>query len=53
MVIGELDMTLLDRCTGRRWMRGRRPDLYEPLLRRTGAELSPIEARFSTEPVRR
>ena len=53
MVVGELDLSLLERCTGRRWMRGRRPELYEPLLHRTGAELSPIEARFSDEPVRR
>jgi len=52
MVVGELDLTLLDRSTGRRWMRGRRPELYGPLLQRTGDELSPIEARFSDEPVR-
>ena len=53
MVVGELDLSLLERCTGRRWLRGRRPELYEPLLRRTGNELHPIEARFSDEPVRR
>jgi 5-dehydro-2-deoxygluconokinase len=38
-------------CTGRRWLRARRPELYEPLLRRTGRELHPIEARFSDDPV--
>ena len=53
MVVGDLDLDLLERCTGRRWMRGRRPELYEALLRRTGNELHPIEARFSDEPVRR
>lgn len=53
MVVGELDLSLLDRCTGRRWMRGRRPELYEPLVQRTGTELQPIDARFSDEPVRR
>ena len=53
MVVGELDLSLLDRCTGRRWMRGRRPELYEPLVRRIGNELPPIEARFSDSPVGR
>jgi predicted amidohydrolase len=52
LVVGELDLNLLDRSTGRRWMRGRRPELYGPLLQRTGNELSPIEARFSDAPVR-
>jgi len=52
LVVGELDLSLLDRSTGRRWMRGRRPELYGPLLQRTGEELSPIEARFSDAPVR-
>ena len=51
MVVGDLDLSLLDRSTGRRWMRGRRPELYGPLLQRTGDELSPLEARFSNEPV--
>jgi predicted amidohydrolase len=53
LVVGELDLRLLDRSTGRRWMRGRRPELYGLLLQRTGSELSPIEARFSDEPVHR
>jgi len=51
LVIGELDLSLLDRSTGRRWLRGRRPELYGPLLQRTGDELPPIEARFSEAPV--
>lgn len=49
LVISDLDLTLLDRCTGRRWMRGRRPELYGLLTQRTGRELSPREARFSAE----
>lgn len=51
MVTAELDLSLLDRCTGRRWIRGRRPELYHPLTISTGQELRPIEARFSDEPV--
>lgn len=47
MVIAPLDLTLLDRSTGRRWLRARRPDLYKPLLVKTGQELDPIKARFS------
>lgn len=50
VVIGNLDLSLLDRCTGRRWMRGRRPELYHPLTVATGHELNPIDARFSEEP---
>jgi len=50
MVCGELDLSLLERCTGRRWMRGRRPALYGPLCQSTGNELDPIAARFSEAP---
>lgn len=49
MVIAELDLTLLDRCTGRRWLRARRPKLYTRLAKSTGKELSPREARFSQD----
>ena len=49
LVMSDLDLTLLDRCTGRRWMRGRRPELYNLLTQRTGRELSPREARFSAK----
>ena len=34
-------------CTGQRWLRGRRPELYDPLTARTGRELDPRSARFS------
>lgn len=50
LVCGELDLSLLPRCTGRRWLRGRRPELYAALAEPTGRELDPIEARFSAEP---
>lgn len=53
MVCGDLDLSLLERCTGRRWLRGRRPELYAQLAAVTGDELNPIEARFSDEPVQR
>lgn len=49
MVIAELDMHLLDHCTGRRWLRARRPDLYGELTESTGKEFSPRDARFSKE----
>lgn len=50
MVCGRLDLSLLARSTGRRWIRGRRPELYRALSDPTGREVDPIEARFSTEP---
>jgi hypothetical protein len=37
-------------CTERRWLRGRRPELYRSLTVPTGHELNPIGARFSEEP---
>jgi predicted amidohydrolase len=49
MVVADLDASLLDMCTGQRWLRGRRPELYEPLTARTGEELDPREARFKRE----
>jgi len=53
IVIADLDLRLLPLATGRRWIRGRRPELYAPLTRRTGHELDPREARFSRAPVDR
>lgn len=47
LVIADLDLGLLDKCTGRRWIRGRRPELYGILTEKQGGELSPREARFS------
>jgi predicted amidohydrolase len=50
LVVGDCDLSLLDRCTGRRWLRGRRPELYQRLAERDGRELHPIDARFSDAP---
>lgn len=46
IVYAEIDLELLKNCTGRRWMRGRRPELYGPLTVPTGRELDPRAARF-------
>ncbi|QAY78223.1 nitrilase family protein [Sphingosinicella sp. BN140058] len=51
MVTADLDLDLLPLCSGRRWIRGRRPELYGLLTQRLGHELDPRAARFSTEPV--
>ncbi|MFM2483494.1 nitrilase family protein [Celerinatantimonas yamalensis] len=50
MVIADLKARELDMCTGRRWIRGRRPELYQPLTTK-GGELSPFHARFSKEKI--
>ncbi len=47
MVVADLDPKLLDNCTGRRWMRTRRPDLYVPLTQPTGDELDTRVSRFA------
>jgi predicted amidohydrolase len=47
LVIANLDLNLLNMCTGRRWIRGRRPELYRMLSEKTGKELDPRAARFS------
>ena len=46
MVTAELDASLLRRCTGRRWIRARRPELYTLLAVRTGIERDTREVRF-------
>ncbi|PTL80744.1 nitrilase family protein [Vitiosangium sp. GDMCC 1.1324] len=50
MVVADLDLGLLPLCTGRRWIRGRRPELYGMLAEHRGDELDPRRARFSSEP---
>jgi len=49
MVSAELDLTLLAMSTGRRWIHGRRPDLYHILTEPQGYERDAISARFSTD----
>jgi predicted amidohydrolase len=51
VVRADLDLELVPLATGRRWIRGRRPELYGILTEPTGKELDPRAARFSTEPV--
>lgn len=51
LVMADLDLDLLPLCTGRRWIRGRRPELYCGLTVRQGHELDPRAARFSPDPV--
>lgn len=46
MVIADLDLTLLDNSTGRRWITGRRPELYSILTTKLGNEQDPISVRF-------
>ncbi|WP_267555265.1 nitrilase family protein [Rhizobium rhizogenes] len=47
MVTAEIDLDLLDKCTGQRWIRGRRPELYGCLTEPNPNGLAPMEARFS------
>ncbi|MFS7253524.1 nitrilase family protein [Rahnella rivi] len=47
MVCAELDLSLIPMCTGRRWMSGRRPELYKILTERQGYERDAITVRFS------
>jgi predicted amidohydrolase len=51
LVVADLDLSLLPLATGRRWIRGRRPELYGLLADRRGYELDPRQARFSQDPV--
>ena len=38
IVIADLDASLLNNSTGRRWIKTRRPELYKPLIMSTGTE---------------
>ena len=49
IVLADLDASLRDRCTGVRWMRSRRPELYAPLTQSTGNERDTREVRFDFE----
>jgi predicted amidohydrolase len=51
LVVADCDLGLLPLSTGRRWIRGRRPELYAVLARRLGHELPPQQARFSAAEV--
>ncbi len=47
LVVANLDTSLLERSSGRRWMKGRRPELYGEIVKVKGDELSARQARFS------
>ncbi|MBN1345838.1 MAG: nitrilase family protein [Phycisphaerae bacterium] len=47
MVVADLDAGLLDECTGRRWIKSRRPGLYHSLTVATGQEQDTRTLRFS------
>ena len=46
MVTAELDLSLIEESTGQRWIRTRRPGLYQPLTVPTGKEVSTRKLRF-------
>jgi len=48
-VMADLDPDKLSLCTGRRWLKGRRPELYELLCQSSGNELDPRSVRFSDD----
>ncbi|MCO6456170.1 MAG: acyltransferase [Pirellulaceae bacterium] len=46
LVIADLDPALRERCTGVRWLKARRPELYSSLTRPTGREQDTRTVRF-------
>ena len=46
MVIADLDASLLETSSGRRWLRARRPELYDTLTQPTGKERATRQIRF-------
>jgi hypothetical protein len=44
--VADLDAALLETSSGRRWLRARRPELYESLTRPTGREKTTRSVRF-------
>lgn len=46
MVVADLDANLFPTCTGQRWLQARRPELYKPLIERTGKERPTRAVRF-------
>jgi predicted amidohydrolase len=51
MVIADLDGSLLEESTGRRWIKTRRPELYKLLTIRTGIEQDTRTVRFDKKGV--
>jgi predicted amidohydrolase len=50
MITANLDASLRDMCTGQRWLRSRRPPLYQPLVTPTGREEETRKVRFERKP---
>lgn len=46
LVVADLDAALRERSTGMRWIKARRPELYQPLAERTGREMDTRAVRF-------
>jgi len=46
LVMADLDASLLENSTGNRWIRTRRPELYNPLVKPTGREMDTRTLRF-------
>ncbi len=46
LVVADLDATLLENATGRRWIKTRRPELYGEIAQRTGKEVDTRNVRF-------
>jgi len=51
MVVADLDASLLEVSTGRRWIVTRRPELYQPLTVPTGLEQDTRTVRFDKKGV--
>ena len=51
MVVADLDASLLEVSTGRRWIKTRRPELYKPLTIPTGQEQDTRTVRFDKKGV--
>lgn len=50
LVTADIDLSLIPLSTGRRWIHGRRPELYGILTEKQGYERDARSARFSDEP---
>jgi hypothetical protein len=51
MVVADLDASLREVGTGRRWIKTRRPELYKPLTVPTGLEQDTRTVRFDNKGV--
>lgn len=47
IVVARLDPSIQATCTGRRWLKSRRPELYGPIAQRTGIEQDTRIVRFA------